>query len=155
MSISIIAAVAKNSVIGKNGNLPWHYPQDLEYFKRITYGKTVVMGRKTAESLGTPLPGRQNIVLTKGIVLYDLGDGFQVINDLDIINVISERQDVFIIGGAEIFKLFLPNANKLYLTEIHSRYEGDAVFPEWDKTQYKLIKSDKQEEYDFNVYEKI
>ena len=142
MKISIIAAVAENNVIGKNNDLIWHISEDLKRFKKITTGHPIIMGRKTYESLPfRPLPGRKNIILTSQ---KDINfEGAITVNSIkDALNLCSDANDeVFICGGATIYKLFYPYANRLYLTKIHHIFEGDTFFPEIDyaewKTEYK------------------
>lgn len=138
--INIIAAVGKNLELGKDNNLTWNIPEDLKYFKKVTFGKTVVMGRKTYESIGGSLPGRTNIVLSKQSI--DL-DNTLVIRDYhDILNM---DKDIFIIGGESIYKLFLPFADKLYLTEIEDEcFDADTYFPTFNKDLYdrEVIKNE-------------
>lgn len=138
MTLSIIVAMSKNRVIGYKNELPWHLPEDLKRFKKITMGHPIVMGRKTFESIGRPLPGRENIVITRNKDYQ--AEGITVIHDFNSIlkyqNTNDQRptteDEVFIIGGAEIFKLALPNTNNVYLTLIHKEFEGDTFFPELD-----------------------
>lgn len=157
---SIIVAFDKNQLIGKDNKLPWHYKEDLKYFKDTTTNKTVLMGRNTFDSiinyLGKPLPNRKSIVVTtKNIVRDDI----EVINNID--EFIEQNKDsseeIFIIGGKSIYEQFLPFSKKLYITHISNEYEGDTHFPtiEWDN--YKLIKETKTEddELSFNVYERV
>ncbi|MDO8643795.1 MAG: dihydrofolate reductase, partial [bacterium] len=121
--ISIIAAVAKNRIIGKNNQLPWHLPEDLKHFKEITMGHPILMGRKTFESIGHPLPGRENIVLTRDRSWK--AEGVTVIHDFEAI--LKQRvatEENFVIGGSKIYELALPYAQKLYLTLINKEFEG-------------------------------
>lgn len=139
MTVSLIVAVSQNNVIGKDNRLPWHLPEDLKYFKNTTWAMPIVMGRKTWESLGKPLPGRTNIVITRNNGFK--ADGAVVVNSLEEAERIAREQDtkeLFIIGGAEIFNMALPLANRLYLTRIHHDFEGDVFFPPVDETQWKL-----------------
>ena len=138
MSLSIIVAIAKNGVIGLKNQLPWHLPEDLKHFKEITMGRPILMGDRTFESLGRPLPGRENVVLTldknysaKGVViLHSLDEAVKRYAD----------EEAFVIGGATIYKLALPLADKLYLTLIDKDFEGDAFFPEIDlKKDFQMI----------------
>ena len=144
MIIALVVAVAENRVIGKDGDLPWHIPGDLKLFKQTTLGKPIVMGRKTWESLGRPLPGRPNIVITRDAafqaegahVVHDLDQAFAVAGDLAV-NL--ETEEVMIIGGAEIYKLAFPMADRLYLTEVALSPDGDATFPDFDMSQWREV----------------
>lgn len=143
MVISIIAAVAKNNVIGNNNKLPWHLPADLKHFKVITLGHTIVMGQNTYESIGKPLPGRLNIVLS-----FDpnyKAPGALVVNNLE--NAIKKaketgEEELFIIGGASVFKQTIDLADKLYITYINKIFKGDTFFPEINKQDWKLEKKE-------------
>lgn len=152
--INIIAAVGKNLELGKDNKLIWHIPNDLKYFKENTIGKTIVMGRKTYESMGKPLPNRKNIVLTNSNI--SLNDAL-VINDYR--QILDIKEDVFIIGGTEIFELFLPYANRLYLTEIDYESDADSYFPKFDLSLYKkdVLKTEcfNDLKYSFVIYNKI
>lgn len=142
MLISIIAAVAENGVIGRDNQLPWHIPEDLRYFKEMTLGKPVIMGRKTFESIARPLPGRLNIVITgqaawsvAGVeVVHTLREALQKAEDYCARQNIEEA---VVAGGAGIYKLTLPVAGRLYLTEVHQRVAGDAYFPPYDANDWR------------------
>lgn len=146
MIINLIAAVSDNLVIGKDGQIPWKVPGDLKRFKKITMGFPIVMGRKTFESIGKPLPGRENIVLTKkkdchieGVrVCHSVKDVFPMCSFL-------MASQIFIIGGEKIYEAFLPFADKLHLTLVHRNYEGDAFFPYFDDSDFKEIERIKGE----------
>ena len=130
-NISIIVAMDRKNLIGKDGKMPWHIPEELEYFKKITMGYKIIMGRKTFESIGKVLPGRENIILTRNSDFHH--DNVKVFNELnDLLEYLDNQEEVFIIGGAEIYKLFLPYATKLYITRIECEYEGDTYFPKID-----------------------
>ena len=142
MKISLIAAVAQNNVIGRNNDLPWHLPDDFQFFKSKTSRHPIIMGRKSLESLGKPLPKRTNIVITrdpgriapsfteKGVIVT--GSLEEALQEAKRVN----DHEIFVIGGAEIYKQALPIATTLYLTEIQQQYEGDAHFPEFDKSEW-------------------
>lgn len=133
---SIIVAVAANGVIGDNNSLLWHISEDLRNFKRITSGHPVVMGRKTFESLGRPLPNRTNVVVSRTVTEIE---GCRVAASLDeAIAMFPEDEEVFIIGGAQIYAQALDAADKIYLTRVEHDYEGDTSFPEWDATRWRL-----------------
>ena len=137
MIVALVVAMAENRVIGREGGLPWHIPGDLKLFKKTTMGKPIFMGRKTWESLGRPLPGRPNIVISR-----DPGykaEGARVVNDLDrALNLADELakdlsvDEIMVIGGAEIYRLAFPKADRLYLTEVALSPDGDAFFPDFD-----------------------
>lgn len=143
----MIAAVAENRVIGINNKLPWHLPGDLQYFKSVTMGKPLVMGRKTFESLGKPLPGRPHIIITRD-KNYNIDD-FQncyVVHDLEEVLLAAENlalanacDEIVVIGGAEVYDLMLPKAECLYLTEVHAKVEGDTYFPDHEKAQWREV----------------
>ncbi|MBS4173195.1 dihydrofolate reductase [Bacillus sp. FJAT-49736] len=160
--ISFLWAEDKKGIIGKNNQLPWHLPEDLKYFKRTTMGHPIVMGRKTYESIGKPLPGRTNIVLTRDPHFHAEGClTFKTKNDL--LKWIRENNDeIFITGGAEIFGLFMEEVDRLYITKIHEDFEGDTYFPPMDWSEWKLISNEKgikNEEnpydYEFQIYERL
>ena len=136
--INIIAAVGKNLELGLDNKLIWNIPEDLQYFKQMTTNKTVVMGRKTYESIGRPLPNRNNVVLTRKDIKID---GINTIKNYE--EVLSMNDEVFIIGGESIYELFLPYADNLYLTEIDGSHEADTYFPYFDKELYDVLTKDK------------
>ncbi|MDA8621604.1 type 3 dihydrofolate reductase [Psychrosphaera sp.] len=128
--ISLIAAMAKNRIIGKDNDMPWHMPADLKHFKKVTLGKPVIMGRKTFESIGRPLPGRQNIVVTRNTSWGH--EGVIVASNTDeALKLVSDVEEVMIIGGGNIYNQFLPQADYLYLTFIDLEVDGDTQFPDW------------------------
>lgn len=135
----MIAAMAENRVIGKDNKMPWHLPEELAYFKKVTMGKPIVMGRNTFESIGRPLPGRQNIVVSRNPDLVI--DGVDVVNSVEqAIEVADQCDELMIIGGAMLYEHMLPKADILYLTQIDLQAEGDAYFP--DYMQYNWEKSE-------------
>ncbi len=140
MRISLIAAVAENGVIGREGGLPWRIPEDLKFFKATTLGKPVIMGRKTYVSIGKPLPGRLNIVLTRDRTWH--AQGVSTAHDLDRALRIAQESgadEAMIIGGADIYEAALPRANRIYLTRIAREFEGDALFPYFDPAEWTEI----------------
>jgi dihydrofolate reductase len=158
MNISIIVAIANNMAIGKDNDLIWHISEDLKRFKSITSGNTIIMGRKTYESIGRPLPKRRNIVISRN---KDLNiEGVEIVNSLDEALRISETDgEVFIIGGGAIYKEAMPLANKLYLTKVNITPEADVYFPdinynEWRETYRRESKQD-DIEYAFVDLERI
>jgi dihydrofolate reductase len=133
--ISIIAAVGEGGVIGKDNALPWRLPADLAWFKAKTLGKPVIMGRETCESLGRPLPGRTNIVVSRS--WRSAREGFLLARSPEAALALAGNvPEVMILGGAQIFAAFLPRANRFYLTEVKHRFEGDTFFPEIDRSQW-------------------
>jgi dihydrofolate reductase len=160
MTISIIAAIGENRELGFQGGIPWHLPADFKRFKELTMGHPVIMGQRTFESIGKPLPGRTNIVLTKNADFH--ADGCRVVTSLDeAFDVEKGSDEAFIIGGGQIYHLAMPVAQKLYLTKVHGKFEADTFFPEWSDTEWRLMGSEphaKDEknafDYDFCVYER-
>lgn len=153
MEISLIAAVGKNGVIGKNNSLPWNLPADMKHFRELTLGKVVIMGRKTFESIGNPLPKRINIVLTKKKD-YN-AEGCNVFNSVnEALAEAKSHGEIMIIGGAEIYTLFLPLVNKMYLTLIDAEIDGDSYFPKYNKNEWKEVyrkenKADEMNQYNY------
>lgn len=117
--------MSRNGVIGSQGKIPWHLPEDFRWFKRTTMGHVVVMGRKTYESMGRPLPGRENVVLTRGAAI----PGVHTIGDLSELSKLGEGKEVFVIGGSQLYEQLLPRCNELYLTLVDREVDGDAYFP--------------------------
>lgn len=159
--ICLIAALAANRVIGKNNALPWHLPADLKRFKALTMGHPVVMGRKTYESIGRPLPGRRNLVITRNRGYS--APGCEVVHSFDAaIAACRGAQEIFVIGGAELYRESLPRAHCLEFTEIRAKIEGDATFPEFSMSEWhetgREIHSDEAGipfRYDFARYERV
>ena len=132
--ISLIVAMAQNGVIGRDNSLPWRLPEDLKRFRAFTLGKPILMGRKTFESLGRPLPGRTNLVLTRDRSWF--ADGVIVVHSIEAALMQAASSDeLVVIGGAEIYRLVLPVARRIYLTHVHADVPGDITFPEFDPTQ--------------------
>ncbi len=166
VTLSIIVAAARNGVIGRNNALPWHLPEDLRYFKQVTMGKPIVMGRKTFESIGRPLPGRTNIVVTRqadyspeGVrVVASLEQALALAEDIALID---GSEELMVIGGAEIYAAALPLAKRLYLTEVDAEVEGDAYLPAVDWAQWTEVSRQRHaaegsnpHPYSFVVYER-
>jgi dihydrofolate reductase len=132
----MIAAMANNRVIGKDNKMPWHLPEELSYFKKVTMGKPIVMGRNTFESIGRPLPGRKNIVISRNQSLQI--DGVTVVNSINAaIEAGDNCDELMIIGGAMLYKEMLLKADVLYVTEIELEVEGDAFFPDYNEFQWE------------------
>ena len=138
MTVSIIVAIGENHAIGKNNQLLWHMPNDLKHFKDITSGRTIIMGRKTFDSVGKPLPRRRNIVVTRQDIIIP---GCEVVKSIeDGLALCKNEDEVFIGGGAEIYKLAMHLTDRIYLTIIHKSFDADTFFPEIDKTEWKEVK---------------
>lgn len=163
MILSAIVAISNNNVIGKDNELPWYLPADLKYFKKKTINHPVIMGRKSYEAIGQPLPKRTNIVLTRDpyfiasniLVAHSVEEALALAYDID-------TDEVFVIGGAMIYEHCLPVLDRLYITEVHADFDGDTFFPEWNREEWNLIweehhSSDKKNEFDysFKIYERI
>lgn len=141
MKISLIVAAARNRAIGLNNKMPWHLPEDLKYFKRVTLGKPVIMGRNTFESIGRPLPGRPNIIISRNAGYS--AEGITLVNSLEVALTAAQRllppgvDEVMIIGGAQIYAQALAQASRLYLTEVDAEPEADAFFPAFDRAEWR------------------
>jgi dihydrofolate reductase len=143
MKIALVAALSANRVIGRDNTLPWHLPGDLQYFKRITMGKPLLMGRKTYESIGRPLPGRTNIVLTRNP--HFAASGIVVVASPESALQLArqeEAEELMVIGGETVYREMLPLAQRLYLTEVHAHVDGDAFFPEFDASVWQELQRD-------------
>ena len=153
--LSIIAAVAKNNVIGNNNSLIWHLPEDLKRFKRLTSGHKMIMGRKTFESLGRVLPNRKHIVITRDPSFKVEDDNVEIINNIVLLdNYIKSEEECFVIGGASIYEALMPYTFKMYITRINKEFDGDAYFPLIDLNQWMVVDrvkgiTDKNNPYDY------
>jgi dihydrofolate reductase len=168
MKISLIVAAAENRCIGVNNALPWYLPEDLKYFKRMTMDKPIIIGRKTFESIGKPLPGRTNIVITRDGDRFKSAPGIEVATSLDdalkiaeAIAAIDGKEEVMVIGGAGIYELFLPRADRLYYTRVQVSVNGDAFFPDVNWKEWKVVSIEDHKasgnnpyDYRFCVYDK-
>ncbi|MFA7555972.1 MAG: type 3 dihydrofolate reductase [Spongiibacteraceae bacterium] len=167
VAIAMIVAMAENRVIGRNNQLPWYLPNDLKYFKATTMGKPVVMGRKTFESIGRPLPGRSNIVVTNnpgfiatGVeVVHSVEEAINLARSIALVDGVDE---VMVIGGAQLYKEMLPKTSRLYFTQVHAEIEGDALFPELDNRQWREVSRENFQavkpnpfDYSFVVFDRI
>lgn len=151
MKISIIVAMAENRVIGRDNQLPWHLPADLKHFKATTLGKPILMGRKTWESIGRPLPERTNIVITRDENYT--ASGCVVVHSLDAaLRAAEHHAEVMIIGGAELYRQVLPQADTLYLTLVHGEFEGDTRFPQWETDAWREVERIDHEADDRNPH---
>lgn len=153
----MIVAMAENRVIGRNNQLPWYLPNDLKYFKRVTMGKPILMGRKTFESIGKPLPGRTNIVMThdpswqaEGVTAVPSLD--EAIKLAEAVAVIDGQDELMIIGGDQIYQCALQSVDRIYLTEVHAEVDGDAYFPAFDRDQWSIVACEDFEAEGANPY---
>lgn len=138
--VTLIVAAADNDVMGRDNQLPWHLPDDLKRFKQLTLGKPVVMGRRTFESIGRPLPGRQNIVVTRDPNYQR--EGIAVVGGAEgALRAAGEAPEIMIIGGAEIFRLFLPRAGRVHLTRVHGDVPGDVRWPPLDAREWRRVEA--------------
>ncbi len=163
MAISLIWAMAENGVIGHGPKIPWHLPDDFAWFKNWTKGHAIVMGRKTWDSIGRPLPKRLNVVVTRDQAFSTEHEAVAVMHDLnEAIECAAARHDeVFIAGGGELYRLAMPQAERLIVTVVHAEVEGDIYAPEVDWSQWRLVREEKHEAderhahaFTFRVYEK-
>lgn len=166
IGLSLVVAMAQNGVIGRENGLPWHLPKDLAYFKQITMGHPIIMGRKTFESIGRPLPGRTNIVVTRQKSWAS--DGVEKVDSvsaaIDLAEVIAHSDSLseyMLIGGASLYGQVLGSAAKIYMTEVCAEIEGDTKFPEFDKSQWREVSRENHSadahnpyDYSFVVYER-
>jgi dihydrofolate reductase len=153
MRVSIIAAVADNGVIGRRGDLPWHLSADLKRFKRLTMGHHLLIGRRTFEAIGRPLPGRKLVVISRQRAT--LPAGVLLARSLSAAIRIAEQagdDEAFVAGGAEIYALALSRADRLYLTRVHASFEGDTTFPNYDESSWKLLHQDDHDRDPVNGY---
>ncbi|MCT4614434.1 MAG: dihydrofolate reductase [Marinifilaceae bacterium] len=159
MSISIIVAKSLNNIIGANNDLIWRLSADLKRFKALTTGNTIIMGRKTFESIGRALPNRDNIIITRNTDLQI--EGCKTANSIEeAISISNPEKEIFIIGGGEIYKQSINIANKLHLTIVHENFEGDTYFPEinldeWDEISAEKHLKDEKNEYDYSFIDYI
>lgn len=144
MRLALIWAQSQNRVIGRNNALPWYLPEDLRYFKQVTMGKPIIMGRKTYESIGRPLPGRTNIVISRNPDLKI--DGVRVVASLEAAIDLAEKicliegtEEAIVMGGSQIYELALPHADRLYMTQVHAEVPGDAYFPAFELASWKEL----------------
>lgn len=155
MNISIIVAVSENGVIGKDNQLLWHLSSDLKRFKALTTGHTIVMGRNTFLSIGKALPNRRNVVLSRSMKSGEV-ENVEVFDSLDaFVHALPVDEEVFVIGGGQIYRQFLPFASKVYLTRVHVTIDGDTTFPElpvseWQEIAMEKMSSDEKNEYDYD-----
>jgi dihydrofolate reductase len=149
--ISIVVAVSKNGVIGKKGKLPWHIPAELQYFKRITMGHPILMGRRTHEAIGRALPGRENVVITRDPAYRR--EGIQVFTSLQDALERYKDQELMVIGGAEIIRQCIHRADRLYLTVIDHEFAGDTFMPAFDVAEWRLVSKEKGLKDEKNPYD--
>lgn len=152
--LSIIVAVAKNNVIGKDNKLIWHLSEDLKRFKRLTTGHTIIMGRKTFESLGRVLPNRKHIVLCNDAEMNIDNENVEIVDSIDKLEKYeNSEEENFVIGGASIYKLLLPKVNKLYITRINQEFDGDVYFPKINESEWEIVEREQGIRNEKNPYE--
>ena len=136
MSLALIVAIGENNELGKGGRMPWHLPADLKHFKTLTLGKPIIMGRKTFEAIGKPLPGRRNIVVTRNPGFRAVG--CEIASSLaDALVLAAGTPEIMVIGGAEIYREALPRAQRIYLTRVHAQFDADTFFPKLDPVDWR------------------
>lgn len=161
MTLAIIVAMDEQRLIGKDNDLPWKISADLQYFRRTTMGKPIIMGRNTHESIGRPLPGRQNIVISSQQNYK--AEGCDVVHSIDdALALCHDAEQVMVMGGASLYQQILPLADFLYLTRVHASLDGDTWFPEWSEQDWQLISSEDHQadennefDYSFQLYQRI
>ena len=142
--LSIIVAIANDNVIGKDNKLIWHLPEDLKRFKSLTTGHTIIMGRKTFESLGRILPNRKHVILCNDMEMNIDNENVEILEDISMLKkYIDSDEENFVIGGATIYKLLMPYADKLYITKINKSFDGDVYFPEINENEWQEVKREK------------
>jgi len=151
MIVSLVAAVADNGVIGREGGLPWRLPNDLRFFKLLTLGHAVIMGRRTWDEIGKPLPNRRNIVVTRSKD-RDFPGAERAPYLGSALALVMAEDEVFVIGGGEIYRQALPMANRMYLTHVHAEVEGDTRFPEWDPAEWTVVSEERHEADERHAY---
>ncbi|MUK87317.1 dihydrofolate reductase [Ornithinibacillus sp. L9] len=152
--ISLLLAMDRNRVIGANNDLPWHLPNDLKFFKEVTTGNTIIMGRKTFESIGRALPNRRNVVLSQKHTSFP--EGVEVIRDVNTIiewNKDNPEEEYFVIGGGALFEQVLPYADRMYITKIDESFDGDVLFPNFSEDEWTLTSEVKGDKNDKNPYD--
>ncbi|WP_257352357.1 dihydrofolate reductase [Pseudalkalibacillus decolorationis] len=148
--ISLLVAVAKNRVMGKDNDLPWHLPEDLKWFKNVSMGHTIIMGRNTYESIGKPLPGRKNVIITTDKSY--IAEGCIVTHSIE--EALEQNgEEQIVIGGAQVFKQVLPITDRIYLTQIDEEFEGDTFFPELDESEWEVTSKEKGIKNEKNPYD--
>lgn len=150
--ISLIAAMGQQRELGFEGKMPWHLPADLQHFKAITLGKPVVMGRKTYESIGKPLPERLNIIMTRDKYFY-VPDCVIAHTLVEAVETVDETKEIMVIGGSHLFEQFLPFASRMYLTFIQASFPSDTYFPEWDSDEWQVIDEELHNKDEKNSYD--
>ena len=152
MRLSIVVAMDDNRLIGKDNKLPWHLPADLAYFKKITIGKSILMGRKTYDSIGRPLPNRRNIVITRNTNIVI--PGCEVVSNIEqALLITKDEPEVMVIGGASLCEQLLPDVSRLYITKIEGSFDGDVYFPDYDKADWHEVSRESHQSDSINKYE--
>ena len=161
--LSIIVAKAKNNIIGKDNALIWHLPEDLKRFKKMTTGHTIIMGRRTFESLGRVLPNRHHIILCNDAKMEIQNENVEILENISLLDkYVKDSEEHFVIGGATMYRLLMPLCEKMYITEINQDFDGDVSFPEIDLNEWKITQREEGPEdgensfaYEYVTYERI
>ena len=154
MRLSIVVAMDDNRLIGKDNKLPWHLPADLAYFKKITIGKSILMGRKTYDSIGRPLPNRRNIVITRNTNIVI--PGCEVVSNIEqALSITKDEPEVMVIGGASLCEQLLPDVSRLYITKIEGSFDGDVYFPNYDKSEWHEVSCETHQADSLNSYQPV
>lgn len=148
--ITLVAAMGRNRAIGVDGRMPWHLPGELQHFKAVTLGKPIVMGRKTWESIGRPLPGRQNIVVSRNQDY--LAEGAECCGSLEAALAIARGDEVMVIGGGELYRRAMPMADRMVLTRVDCAPEADTYFPQWNEAEWQVVSRQAKPADDRNAY---
>lgn len=153
MSVTLVAAIGRNRVIGADGGMPWHLPEDLKHFKAVTLGTTMIMGRRTFDSIGRPLPGRRTIVVTRDAAWHR--DGVETAHSLGAALALAGDVPISIVGGGQIYAQAMDLADRMDLTFIDAEPDGDTVFPQWTDADWREVARDRREGFDFVTYERL
>jgi len=151
MRLSIVVALDDNRLIGKDNRLPWYLPADLAFFKKITTGNSILMGRKTYDSIGRPLPNRRNIVITRNSEISI--KGCEIVNSIEkALSITKDEEEVMVIGGANLFEQLLPVVSRLYITHIEGEFEGGTYFPDYDESEWLVVSRESHQPDEKNKY---
>ncbi|HET6629705.1 MAG TPA: dihydrofolate reductase [Woeseiaceae bacterium] len=154
VKLTIVVAASANDVIGRQGGLPWHLPEDLRRFRQLTWGKPLLMGRRTYEAIGRPLPGRRNIVISRqpGLEI----DGCEVVATIDeALELVADAPEVMVVGGGEIYRALLPRVDRIEMTRVHMEVEGDTYFPELKAEEWRVVSRENHSGFAFETLERV
>ena len=152
--LSIVSAVSENNVIGKDNKIIWHLPEDMKRFKELTIGHTIIMGRKTFESLGRVLPNRKHVVLTRDETYHVQNEAVEIVHSIeDLEKYIVSKEENFVIGGAIVYRQLMPKVDKMYITKIHEKFEGDSYFPVINENEWQIVEKVQGIKDEKNIYD--